>query len=356
MKLLDRYLLREMAPTFLGAAATFVVLLVGHMLYTVVEVVVERGVPLPSVMRFLALKTPGAAVMALPVSALLASALAFNRLAADSELPALRAAGVGMTRLMAPAAALGLVAALLVLLLNEALAPRCEEASRRLLIEAVSQQRTLAFQPRRFLELSSTAFVYPDDVDSARERLLGVRVFLLRGDDPPALMEAPEAAFVGQELIVPRARSLVPEWNGDVTWGRVGELRIPLTAEALSLPGGAGEMREMSMAALYRRWREHASKYPAEAARASLELHSRLAMAGAALVFALLAAPLTLAVGKGRSLSGVALSLLVVFAYYLVMLWARLLGERGALPPLVAAWGENALLIVVTGWLTYRLR
>jgi lipopolysaccharide export LptBFGC system permease protein LptF len=77
-------------------------------------------------------------------------------------------------------------------------------------------------------------------------------------------------------------------------------------------------------------------------------------MSAAALVFALFAAPLTLAVGRGRTLSGVALSLVVVFAYYLVMLWARLLGERGLLPPSLAAWGENLLLLALTAWLTSR--
>jgi hypothetical protein len=220
----------------------------------------------------------------------------------------------------------------------------------------VSRQRTLAFQPRRFLELSDTAFAYPEDVDAARERLVGVKLFMLRGGDPPILFEAPEASFVGQELVVPRARSLAPEWSGDVTWGGVGAITIPLTAEALSLPGGAGALHEKGLGELYRQWRDDSVQFPAEAARAALEIHSRLALAGAAVVFALLAGPLTLAIGRGRTLSGVALSLLVVFVYYLVMLWARLLGDQGTLPPSLAAWGENGILLLVTLWVIYRLR
>jgi len=353
MKLLDRYLLREMLPAFAGAALTFIVLLVGHMLYVVVEVVVERGVPLPSVMRFLALKVPAAAVMALPVSALLGSALAYNRIATDGELAPLRAAGASPWRLLLPAAILGLGAAAMVFLLNEHVAPRCEEASRRLLVESVSRQRTLAFTPRRFLELSTTAFAYPDDVDSRTDRLVRVRLFLLRGEDPPVLVEAPEAVFVGGELVAQRPRTYAPGWDGDLAWGTLSSLRVPLRPEALYLPGEAGSLRGQSLGELYRTWRQSA-RTPGQARRAALEIHARLAMSAAALVFALFAAPLTLAVGRGRTLSGVALSLVVVFAYYLVMLWARLLGERGLLPPSLAAWGENLLLLALTAWLTSR--
>ena len=356
MKRLDRYLLREMAPTVGGAALTFVVLLVGHMLYTVVEVVVERGVPLPSVMHFLALKVPEAAVMALPVSMLLGSALAFNRLQSDQELTVIRASGISFARIMMPAAMLGLAVAVLVLVLNEWVAPKCEEASRKLLIDAVSQQRALAFQPRRFLQLSDTAFVYPEEVDPKHDRLMGVKLFMLGGDNPPVLVEAPEAVFIGGDLIAPRARTYAPEWSGDVAWGHVGTVKVALRSEGLYVPGDVGEMRGASLGMLWKNWHDEMARFPQEAARWELEFHARLAMAAAALVMALLAGPLTVAVGKGHSLSGVALSLGIVFLYYLGMLWLRLAGDRGVLPPVAAAWGENGALLVLTGWLIYRLR
>lgn len=352
MKLLDRYLLREILPGFLATALTFIVLLVGHMLYLVVEVVVERGVPLPSVMRFLALKIPAAAVMALPVSALLGAALAYNRLAADGEIAPLRAAGASLWRLLAPAGHVGLIAAVVVFALNEKIAPRCEEASDRLLVEAVSRQRTLAFMPKRFLELSATAFAYPGDVDDRTDRLLKVKLFLLRGADPPVLIEAPEAVFAGSELVASRPRSYAPGWNGELAWGTLSELRVPLTAEALYMPGEASHLRAASLWQLYQIWQR--SGRSDDARKAALEFHSRLAVSAAAIVFALFAAPLTLAVGRGRTLSGVALGLVVVFVYYLVMLWARLLGDRGVLPPWLSAWGENILLLALALWLTWR--
>ncbi|MBC7287099.1 MAG: LptF/LptG family permease [Armatimonadetes bacterium] len=356
MKLVDRYLLREMLLPLLATAATFVVLIVGHMLYTVVEIVVERGVPVPSVAKFLMLRIPGAAVMALPVSALIAVALVFNRLAGDGELTAVRAAGVSFLRLLLPCLILGAATAVVVGALNEGLAPRCEEASRRVLVEAVSQQRTLAFRPKRFLEISNEAAVYAEDVDPKSDRLVGVKLFLLRGDQPPILVTSPEAVFTEGALFVPRAQALVPERTGDLTWGSVGDVTINLSPEALWLPGGTGELRSKPLRQLFAEWRRLRSQNGQRAASYSLEIHNRIAVAAAAIAFALLAAPLTLVVGRGRSFSGLGASLVVVFAYYLAMLWTTLLGERGLLPPAAAAWLPNAAVVLMALWLVRRLR
>ena len=81
----------------------------GHFLFGIIRTVVERGVPLWAVLQFIWYQLPNALALALPVSMLLASALAMHRLARDSELTAIRAAGIGWTRLLAPVWAIGLL-------------------------------------------------------------------------------------------------------------------------------------------------------------------------------------------------------------------------------------------------------
>ena len=48
-KLLDRYITRELLGPFGVALLTFVVLVTGHILFTVVQVIVEHGVPPPNI-------------------------------------------------------------------------------------------------------------------------------------------------------------------------------------------------------------------------------------------------------------------------------------------------------------------
>ena len=78
-----------------------------------------------------------------------------------------------------------------------------------------------------------------------------------------------------------------------------------------------------------------------------LEINTRLANATACLVFALLAAPIAMRFGRGQSLAGVLVTLVVGFAYFLAGLGLRLLGGSGAIPVSVAAWIQNVVLIIV---------
>ena len=60
MSLLDRLAASEViGPLFIGTI-TFVVLIVGHLLFGVIRPVVERGVPLSVVLRFVVYQAPNA--------------------------------------------------------------------------------------------------------------------------------------------------------------------------------------------------------------------------------------------------------------------------------------------------------
>ena len=104
---------------------------------------------------------------------------------------------------------------------------------------------------------------------------------------------------------------------------------------------------DLTLAELRERWRQTGPTSPEFARPVAMEFHSRLAMAFACLVFALLAGPVTLRFGRGQSLVGVLATILVIFVFYVVMLWMRMLGNNGRLPVLVACWGENAALLLL---------
>ena len=81
MKHLDRYVLAEILVPWVVGLATFVVMITCHMLFTVVDQIVQHGVGMPSVLKFMALQVPFALTLSLPAATLLATSLALNRLA-----------------------------------------------------------------------------------------------------------------------------------------------------------------------------------------------------------------------------------------------------------------------------------
>ena len=351
MTMLDRYIIGETLRPLAMALLAFVTLLTGHMLFRVVEMIVEHGVPLPSVLHFVALQVPGAAVMALPMSLLMAACLAVNRLAADHEVTAIRAGGVSLVRTLAPIWALGIAATIAAFAINEGLVPQCRTEAERLVREMVLRRQSLAFEPGRFTTTGEGIFFYVGERGERGERgeLLDVMIFQQQGADSPLLIAAKRAVFQDDHLYPISPRTYFLDRAQGPTVVASGSVDVDLrqvSRVAASTPGSYG-ISEMPMGELL----DARSRAEVEAAGAgrsySVELHSRLALVASCLVFAILAGPVTLRFARGQSLVGVMATLIIAFGYFLVMLWMRTLGEAGTLPVVVAAWGQNVALTVI---------
>lgn len=358
MRIVDRYILSEALRPFLMALLAFIVLITGHMLFRVVEVIVEHGVPLPSVLRFVALQVPNAAVMALPVSVLLACSLAVNRLASDNEFAAIRAGGVSYGRVMMPLWLLGLLAMAGCLALIESVVPWSRARAEQLVREMVLRRQSLAFEPGKFTDTGQGICLYVGARYPERGELGDLLIFQAQPTDFPILFAADRAVFHGDRLYPVDTRFFIVNEKGEITWGRAGSVDIDLrqVAQAASgIPGSTG-IAEMPLGQLIQEGGEREELSAGAGRSYAVELHSRLALAASCLVFAVLAGPVTLRFARGQSLVGILATMIIVFAYYLIMIWTRTLGEAGALPPAVAAWAQNALLVIVAVLGIRRLR
>lgn len=357
MSILDRYIIGEVLRPFFVALGAFVILLTGHMLFQVVEVIVEHGVPLPSVLRFVALQVPGAAVMALPMSMLLGACLAVNRLASDQELTAMRAGGASLVRAMLPIWVLGVFATVATFAVNEGLVPRSKAEAERLVREMVLRRQSLAFEPGRFTDTGEGVHFYVGDRGPRPGELSDVLIFHQQGGGFPLLITARSAVFEGEHLYPVRARSYHLDREQGLTVVASGGVDIDLrqVARAASSTGSYG-VGDMPMRELLEQRAQAEQQAPGAGRSYSVELHSRLSMVASCLVFALLAGPVTLRFARGQSLVGVMLALVIVFGYFLVMLWTRTMGEVGTLPVAVAAWLQDGVLAVVALVGLWRLR
>ena len=134
MRLLDRYLLRELLIP-LGYC------LVGLMLFWVTADLCaklrefqEKKLAAGEIARFYLLTAPEKVVLLLPVALLLALLYALTNHARHNEVTAMRAAGISLWRLCLSYLAVGFVATIGVFIINEALAPNCSEAAEQILL------------------------------------------------------------------------------------------------------------------------------------------------------------------------------------------------------------------------------
>ena len=85
-----------------------------------------------------------------------------------------------------------------------------------------------------------------------------------------------------------------------------------------------------------------------------VELERKLAVPFAAVVLALIGAPLGIRKQRSTTGVGIGLSLLIIIIYYVGMSFMGVLGQNGQLEPQVAAWGANAGGLLVGLYLTLR--
>lgn len=335
---------------------TFVVMITGHMLFTVVDQIVEHGVSVPSVLKFMALQVPFAMLMSLPAAALLASCLALNRLASENELTAMRAGGAGSGRLLRSVLLLGVLASLLALGLGQWVVPWANHRGETLLRTMIARSPTLAFQPGKFTHTQAGLDFFAEEVDSRHNRLGQLYVFVRASRGGPALFQAETAHFTERGLQIGPGRMYAYNSRGDLVWGPMQGININL-GDFQFMPGiVAKQAADMSLSELLAQRERLEQEYPGSGRRYSVELHFRISLAFSCLVFVLMALPITLSFARGESLVGVLATLVVVFAYYVIMLWLRMAAEAGPLPPLIAAWLENAVIVAASGLALWRQR
>src|SRR5213596_3390828 len=102
MKILTRYIIKEMlGPTALGFGFyTFIILM--RQLFDFAGMIIKRSLPASTVLELLWLSLPNIIVLTVPMSLLFGILIAVGRLSADSEIISMRALGISTRTIYRP--------------------------------------------------------------------------------------------------------------------------------------------------------------------------------------------------------------------------------------------------------------
>jgi len=146
MKTLDRYVLRELAVPFLMGTVVIGLLFIANEFIAVFKNFELNHVPILAIVQIVLFRFPHWLSYTLPTGTALAAGLAISRLARESEVTAMRAAGVSVKRILWPVAMAGLLIAVVNFVVVERLVPPAGKAYNRLLQEFVFFSSAPRFQ------------------------------------------------------------------------------------------------------------------------------------------------------------------------------------------------------------------
>src|SRR5579864_4549539 len=178
MRILTRYILGEVTSHALIGTGIFTFVIFTRELGQVLELVVRNSAPLPSAISLFFLIIPEALTITLPAGVLIGILIGLSRLAADSEITAMKASGVGVWSFLRILSIFFFAAWLLALGNSVYLAPRAQAALTHLQDKLKGSQVSFEIQPRVFYEGFPKMVLYVHDVKSAQGAAIWKGVFM----------------------------------------------------------------------------------------------------------------------------------------------------------------------------------
>lgn len=355
MRIVDRYILRELLVPFVLGIAIFTTILLIVRILKLVELVVNRGVPFLQILELFSYILPAFLEVTVPMALLLAILVAFGRLSSDSEIIALRATGVSLYQLMVPVGIFACGVAVLTLGLSAYARPWGNSLLRTGLYEMVKARVSAGIKAKVFNDEFAGLVIYVDRIDPPGNDLYNI---LISDTRDPKLQNTVYARFgtvVSPEesdtltlrLIDGGIYSASTKADGyQDTRFTTYDITLDLNLALEELRSKPKEASEMTIAELRRAIEAH-NKRGEEDWVERIELHRRFSIPVACLVFAALGVPLGIQPSRAVHSRGFSMSLVLIFSYYLLMTLGQNLGERGALPAWVAVWLPNVALSAV---------
>jgi LPS export ABC transporter permease LptF/LPS export ABC transporter permease LptG len=353
MRILTRYILREVTSHALIGAAIFTFVLFTRDLGRILELVVRASAPLPSVAEIFLYTVPLALTYTIPMSVLVGILLGLSRLAADSEITAMRASGMGVWS-FGRVLAIFVVGAWLIALANGLyVAPWSLASLGHLEDQLKGSQVSFEVQPRVFYEGFPKIVLYVQDVHTAQGAAVWKGVFLADISDAAN----PRITLAHEGILVPEGRDRLhlhlidgathetdPKLPDRYQISTFQQTDIPI-----ELPATENKSDEQIPVGLIKTsaLHDHARRVDPVSARWYLiEFHRRFALPTACLVLAMVGIPLGLSSKKSGKSGGFVLTIALVFVYYFVSLLGVSLARQGKVGPMFGAWLANLVFFV----------
>ncbi len=358
MKILDRYLLKELLGPFMLSVAILLFLLLTQQMLKLTELLIDKGVEPIAVVKLFIYLLPSFLALTLPIAMLLASISAFNRMSADYEIVAFKSAGVGMYRLLIPVAGFSALVCGLVYYLSIVAMPWSGSSLKDLALKLLKKQVSVGIEEGAFNDLFQNMVIYVDEMPTFMD-LKGIFIYDLRIPDEPHLIMAKQGSLVndpetGTLVLNLMEGSLHQKGKNPKQYQRIifssYQIKFDLNTLLSQSPGISGEpltlteIKKQLQASQGQdtRWLRNLQSY-----------YRNYSLPLACLIFGILGMPLGIHTRRAGRLGGFAMGVVVVGLYYVLMISGDFLVTARLFPPLLAAWfpnlvlGMGALLLVI---------
>ncbi len=374
MRILSRAVFRELFTSAALGTLLFVFVLFLRTIERLSVLLVRISAPPAVIGKLLLYALPATLPFALPLGVLVGILVGLSRMSADSEIIALRAAGVSSLSVVRPVLLFSFFALVVTALASLWLTPLSLHLESKVARNFAAAQLTGEIESRIFNENFPNLVLYVGDVSTVGKQVIWHRVFIAdttpiaelrqqgkeRGEGPRVIVAeeaTPHADAAHNRIILDMRGVRTTERDKE---GKVINTAAPTQVEALTAQRQEElqlnkTFQELDTAPLYKRvYRSHNLSHT-DYVDAAIELHQRFALPLACILLGLIGVPLGISARKGGKSGAFVLTVVIAFVYYLSFITLIGLARKGSLPVPVAVWTPDVVFAIVSVFLLSRL-
>jgi lipopolysaccharide export system permease protein len=359
ISILDRYLVAELIGPFLFGVSAFTLIFVATQILALARFVSDEHAPLAAAVAYFLWQMPQFMLYVIPMALLLGTLLAMQRLSSESEITAMKAGGIGLSRIVTPLLIVGLVMSVFDLVLQEDIVPLANLQAQSIKAEVIEHINPVAGNTVVSLPLpdGGKQVTIARALDQQTQSLLGVTVDVLDAQGRPTSITSAS-----------RARYDAPAWTfvDSVTYtfapdGSINVHRAPTTVidvgerpDQIAKHTDITDPQQMSRADI--KAALDSGQLSGDQVRTfTATFASKLAGPFAAFVFTLIAVSFGLRPARGGGTGlGFGIAVAIVFIYYVIATVFLSVGEVSTYLAGIAAWTPNAVFTVIGLYLLRR--
>lgn len=334
VRILDRYLIKEMLLTCLAVLVVLLVIMIGNVLGRSLSSVTDGAIQADMLLILVGVKSINLLVTLIPLGFYLGILLAHGRFYRDNEMSVMQACGVGWNDLLRPTAVIGLIGVFLISLLTVFASPWAARYEQTLKQEIRDQSALSLVTPGKFVESSdgNTVF-FAHQSNLERTQFNDVFMYRQKGDDLPAIDTARIATYqvdadTGDEYLI--------FTDGQTTVGTPGDGEYTITE--FKRQGILRPRQQTGEPRLILKGKRLSDLWGSDDIADKAELQWRVSIPLAALLLALLAVPLSYTSPREGRFGKIAIAILIYIPYANLLVLMRKWIAAGTIPPWVGLW------------------
>ena len=347
MRIVDRYLWRELTFYFIPVILGFVVLMTGNTLYLLADQIFNKHIPAMIVTEIVLLRTPAMFVLGFPVATLLAVQLTLGRMGRDSEIIALRTGGISMTRIAMPVLAFSIIVCVLTFWLNEKIVPQANHISQNYIRQFWLADVMESAKADVFFHVSNQVVIYTKAYDEKNKQMGQMTFFETDPNGFPSVSIVRTGHFDGDLLYMEDGQTF--EFNRQAEAKQSAKFDVVVKDISRQMQEMWGENRtpqEMTGGQL-REVINNFRKNNVQPHALETDYHFKFSIPVANFVFAMVGFLFSVVAPRKENALGMIFAISSIAVYWILMTVMRSLGQDGRLDPWIAAWGQNMVFFVL---------